>query len=121
MSEQLKPCPFCGEQIKVLNFETNQGTKWGFASCPYCCATGPETRTSYDTSENAPWHEKAVKEWNNRPTEKAARGKRGEEVLELVHYAIKEYEGTTIVEAGLIVDIINHINESYKERFHEQG
>jgi len=61
---KLKPCPFCG--CKSVSYETNQGTKWGFAVCDQCRACGPEVRTSYNTSENAEWHIQANIEWNNR-------------------------------------------------------
>jgi len=59
-----KPCPFCGS--KDLSFRMNQGDKWGFVVCNTCAAQGPEVRTSYDDSENAPWHNDAIEEWNKR-------------------------------------------------------
>ena len=60
----IKPCPFCG--CKTVSYDTNQGTKWGFAVCGQCSACGPEVRTGYDISENAEWHIQANIEWNNR-------------------------------------------------------
>lgn len=65
---ELKPCPFCGAELEYLFYtlDHNQGGKWGFAQCPCCGASAGEVRTSYDQSENAPWHEDALKEWNTR-------------------------------------------------------
>jgi len=63
-TSKIKPCPFCGETEK-FTFDTNQGTKWGFIQCA-CAVTGPEVRTSYDTSADAEWHKDAIKEWNIR-------------------------------------------------------
>ena len=62
----LKPCPFCGETPDITNpatFIDHQGTKWGSVQC---CALGPEVRTGYDVSKNAPWHEDAIAAWNTR-------------------------------------------------------
>ncbi len=64
--EPLKPCPFCGfifyESVSSW-FNTNQGTKWGFVSCPKCAAQGPEVRTHYSEDE---WWPEAIEEWNTR-------------------------------------------------------
>ena len=61
-----KPCPFCGDTCVSCQLDGSQGIKWGAAVCGNCGAQGPEVRTGYDTSESAPWHEQALKEWNNR-------------------------------------------------------
>lgn len=63
MSDVLKPCPFCGYDGPVLDFEMTQGTKWGSTICPECQCKGPEVRTNYT---EASWHEEAIAEWNNR-------------------------------------------------------
>ena len=66
MVSKMKPCPFCGGTPNPDNpytFQCSQGDKWGSVVC--CCA-GPEVRTGYDTSDDAPWHEDAIKEWNKR-------------------------------------------------------
>ncbi len=64
MSEPLKPCLHCGST--AFTFAHNQGAKWGFVACADCAATGPEVRTSYDLSDDAAWHEEAIKAWNTR-------------------------------------------------------
>jgi hypothetical protein len=62
----LKPCPFCGNASGVVFIET-QGTKWGSATCPECCAYGPEVRTGYKkaTGKNG-WGDRAIAAWNRR-------------------------------------------------------
>ncbi len=60
---KVKPCPFCGST--EIQFVVTQGTKWGQVECA-CTARGAEVRTGYDTSDNAPWHEDAIEEWNAR-------------------------------------------------------
>lgn len=78
-----KPCPFCGfesDPKDPVNYETDQGTKWGRFSCGRCGAKGPEVRTSYldwNTRRkvlapcNQPrrmttWGKEAIREWNGR-------------------------------------------------------
>lgn len=65
MSQPLS-CPFCGHvpTDEDANFETNQGTKWGFLVCPQCCAMGPEVRTGYGPP--ATWKAEAIAAWNRR-------------------------------------------------------
>jgi len=58
-------CPFCGES-KNFGFEVDQGDKWGRVVCKSCAAEGPEVRTSYDMSDNAPWRNSAIAAWNRR-------------------------------------------------------
>ena len=58
-----KPCPFCGDTCASCQAT---GAKWGAVVCGNCGARGPEVRTGYDISENAPWHDQAYKEWNTR-------------------------------------------------------
>jgi hypothetical protein len=65
MTETLKPCPFCGGVPDGNCFYADQGDKWGRVVCG-CGAQGPEVRTSYDVSEDAPWHDDAIAEWNTR-------------------------------------------------------
>lgn len=60
----LKPCPFCGGTH--VYYITTQGAKWGSAVCSECGVIGPEVRTGYDQSENAPWHVEALEAWNTR-------------------------------------------------------
>lgn len=75
MSEQLKPCPFCGHDNFGHDplFITDQGDKWGRAVCAGCEASGPEVRTGYDTSKNAPWHADALHDWNQRTSPTVSR------------------------------------------------
>lgn len=64
-SPALKPCPFCGLTPEENSYYADQGNKWGRVVCG-CGAYGPDVRTSYDMSPNAPWHADAAKEWNRR-------------------------------------------------------
>lgn len=59
----LLPCPFCGEVPTTIEADANQGYKWGRVRC---CIEGPEVRTGYETSDNAPWHANAIAAWNTR-------------------------------------------------------
>jgi len=59
----LLPCPFCGDVPSTIEADGNQGFKWGRVRC---CIEGPEVRTGYDTSANAPWHAAAAQAWNTR-------------------------------------------------------
>lgn len=60
MSEELKPCPFCGDS-NLTEIKGGEGQRaW---SCDYCGADGPLVST------NDP--EKAEKAWNRRPIEDA--------------------------------------------------
>lgn len=61
--ENTVPCPFCG--ATSVSFARVDGYKWGAVICS-CGAQGPDVRTSYDISENAPWHKEALMEWNKR-------------------------------------------------------
>ena len=73
MSEELKPCPFCGyvmpeaELDSEVGHYSNQGTKWGGVQCGACLACGPEIRTGY--LEWKHWRENAVTAWNRRAKE----------------------------------------------------
>lgn len=70
----IKTCPFCGHtfdaglEIGKALFPDSQGTKWGCLQCPSCSGQGPEVRTGYDVSDDAEWHGRAIKEWNERET-----------------------------------------------------
>ena len=66
MSDDLKPCPFCGEKYVTTEFDRGQGDKWGYASCDVCAACGPEVRTNYDREPDGPWHSEAIAAWNTR-------------------------------------------------------
>ena len=60
---KLVDCPWCKEVPHY--YYMSQGYKWGGIECD-CGARGPEVRTSYDESEDAPWHKEAIEEWNKR-------------------------------------------------------
>jgi Lar family restriction alleviation protein len=66
MTDDLKPCPFCGEKYVTTEFDRGQGDKWGYASCDVCAACGPEVRTNYDREPDGPWHSEAIAAWNTR-------------------------------------------------------
>lgn len=59
-------CPFCAGTSVATHLDEAQGTKWGFAACGECAARGPEVRTGYDCSEQAPWRAQALAEWASR-------------------------------------------------------
>ena len=69
MSDDLKPCPFCGYDKIQITADENQGYKWGRAVCICCNAVGPEVRTGYDKSFEAPWRAEAAAEWNRRASD----------------------------------------------------
>lgn len=64
MPSEVKPCPFCGHP-RVL-YRLTDGYKWGAAMCGQCGATACEVRTGYNQSDDAPWHARALEEWNTR-------------------------------------------------------
>lgn len=57
-------CPFCKSHRITTEFDWSQGSKYGSAVCMECFAHGPEVRTEYDGSSDAPWREEAIREWN---------------------------------------------------------
>lgn len=68
MSEELKPCPFCGETPDASDkatFRYTDGHKWGAV---VCCGTGPEVRTGY--GEISHWKDDAITAWNTRTHDK---------------------------------------------------
>lgn len=77
MSEELKPCPFCGGTDIAISVDENQGNKWGSAVCYSCSAVGPEVRTGYETYPEASWRAEAAAEWNRRasPTPHTTEGR----------------------------------------------
>lgn len=58
--DELKPCPFCGEQYVVANFELNAEHSRGFIRCPACGACGPEVEIKDY------WKPDAIKAWTSR-------------------------------------------------------
>lgn len=62
MTEEIKPCPFCGHV--GLHFEDGSTYRWGIASCGACGATGGEVRRNYP--DDGKWHADAIREWNRR-------------------------------------------------------
>jgi len=65
MTEELKPCPFCGDTPGPYRHraDEHQGYKWGSVVCS-CGVVGPEVRTRY--KETAQWGADADAEWNRR-------------------------------------------------------
>lgn len=64
MSQDLKPCPWCGEVPDVSNdaaFRLTDGVKYGALQC---CVIGPGVRTDYKDLPH--WREKAIRAWNDR-------------------------------------------------------
>lgn len=62
MSNQSKYlCPICGADSLSTDF--TDGFKWGRAYCNSCDCGGPEVRTGYEESLDAPWREEARKQF----------------------------------------------------------
>lgn len=60
MSEELKPCPFCGSTAPFFMTERELAAGRGFSwECILCGACGPVGNT----------HEKAMEGWSRRATE----------------------------------------------------
>ena len=62
--EDLKPCPFCNEQISDLEFQHGTPDREGTpinVFCGFCGAAGPWSYT--DNIENT---QQAVRDWNKR-------------------------------------------------------
>ncbi len=98
MPEKLKPCPFCGgEAIIKKDFDFR-----AFCENELCFTNG---------FRESPYQKVAIRKWNNRPAEKAAR----EEVLEM---AIKEMLDCYWHELS-DSEIEETLRQAYKERFNE--
>jgi hypothetical protein len=72
MSDELKPCPFCGEVPDVNNpatFRHEVGDRWARV---VCCIEGPEIRAGIYTPLEE-WKDEAIAAWNERPIEDALR------------------------------------------------
>lgn len=68
MSEELLPCPFCGEESKLEIFEHGKGTEDYdcYVQCQCCTTTGPSIND---------WRGDAIAAWNRRaplPTEQSS-------------------------------------------------
>ncbi len=55
------PCPICGADNMCTDF--TDGFKWGRAYCNSCDCAGPEVRTGYEESLDAPWRTEARKQF----------------------------------------------------------
>lgn len=74
MSDELKPCPFCGEVPDVNNpatFHREVGDRWARV---VCCIEGPEIRSGFYTPLEE-WKDEAIAAWNERPIEDALRAR----------------------------------------------
>lgn len=69
MSDELKPCPFCGTTEMLRRVGAQPGEGWSFVRCDYCDAEGPDP-------DNLPGH------WNTRksPDDDWTRWKMGESI-----------------------------------------
>ena len=68
MTEEIKPCPFCG--CRSLSFDEGSTFRWLAYACSEC-GMGSETRVqTIGTGTNEEWRERAeqdaIKEWNKR-------------------------------------------------------
>lgn len=62
---EILPCPFCGSTDLAFIADERLGGKWGYGECQCGIQTG-DVRTGYDNSDNAPWHQDIINEWNTR-------------------------------------------------------
>ena len=75
MSEELKPCPFCGTPAVVHITEYDRGSETYTIDCSHMnCGGSPGV---YDSSEEA------VNQWNSRPLEDALRAELAEARAEI--------------------------------------
>ncbi|MBN8955001.1 MAG: Lar family restriction alleviation protein [Rhizobiales bacterium] len=70
--EALKPCPFCGGEAELLDFESVDGDPNAGGSCICCKRCGASSPVHFDRKENL------VSSWNDRALTRAEGGK-GEE------------------------------------------
>jgi len=64
MTDELKPCPFCGDIPGPDSFDFTDCSKWGAVMC---CCNGPQVRTGY--KKEGAWRDGARIAWNTRPIE----------------------------------------------------
>lgn len=74
MSEELKPCPFCGGEAKLITTEFDRKTIAIKVECQSCsaraggfCATVFDNKNALENIDNS--REKAIEAWNRRVTE----------------------------------------------------
>ena len=69
INEVLKPCPFCGSEVEVVQVECRAG---GVTSIEVCCSCGVDVRIESDdfiydwTGEAHQLGSNAVQKWNRR-------------------------------------------------------
>ena len=78
-------CPICGADSLCTEF--TDGMKWGRSYCNSCDCCGPEVRTGYDESIDAPWRTEARKQFADVANE----------------YAINQFADDTNVDRSLWV------------------
>ena len=76
MSVELKPCPWCGDSLKVGRVVEGDTFRW--RRVQGCCADGPEVRHDTLAENQAAAHEdsehRAIEAWNTRATQPPAVG-----------------------------------------------
>lgn len=69
---EIKPCPFCGEQATLVEFESspNEGPGPGYVTyrvvCAHCRTIGPNGGAPITDMDGG--GQKAIELWNRRPT-----------------------------------------------------
>lgn len=63
MSEELKPCPFCGSS----NVEIIEGVFGKYGACRSCCAYGPDSASGCAESAAEKWNRRHVPGESNSP------------------------------------------------------
>ena len=93
MSVELKPCPWCGDSLKVGRVVEGDTFRW--RRVQGCCADGPEVRHDTLAENQAAAHEdserRAIEAWNTRSTQPPAVGVDvSDEMVEVVKFLLGE-------------------------------
>lgn len=69
MTEEIKPCPFCGSNndLSIISYGTLEHGHF-YVQCKKCGANGPQAKINKNNIDHLlRIHDKAIKAWNQRP------------------------------------------------------